>query len=463
MIVRKNQDNETIVFKLDDMVICFDSNVWLDLYKLPPISIEHVVNAILNNINHFWLPNQVYIEFNRHLKKNRDFALDRYKNIIKVSCQLLNNTQSQISQEFVNLRNSHILDANELHSIFESEISKLQSNLKMGLQQLDHEYQKEVKCISKEEDIVVKLIERLYKLREDKIFSINELIAIYEEGETRYKYNVPPGFTDEKKNNREDLDHFLSRKYGDLIIWKEILRYMRDKNKNLLFVQNEKKSDWWESYSSKKIATVLKQEYEEATNSSSELLMMDFVDFLSLAGKKLGMQAETIEEIVLKSKLEKAVCNYLNTNRSAIIEDYLERVYLEKNKLYDLLSDYSFFGGSVEDVETYEILEINILESDVVIDKDWEINYMSFTLEVEFDTYISEYINRYVCHSGKVTIKCRLGAEIDFSINYQDLKVEPSQAYTITGSNVYDEEFISHESDGYNVDVDIDEDMFRDR
>lgn len=69
-------------------------------------------------------------------------------------------------------------------------------------------------------------------------FSDEELIKIYKEGETRYKNKIPPGYEDKKPTND---------KYGDLIIWKEIMKYSSEKQKNIIFVTNDKKNDWFDN------------------------------------------------------------------------------------------------------------------------------------------------------------------------------------------------------------------------
>ena len=35
-------------------------------------------------------------------------------------------------------------------------------------------------------------------------------------------------------------------KYSDLILWKEVLRYSKNEKKNIIFVTDDEKNDWWE-------------------------------------------------------------------------------------------------------------------------------------------------------------------------------------------------------------------------
>lgn len=67
-----------------------------------------------------------------------------------------------------------------------------------------------------------------------------EIYAWCDEGEQRYKKEIPPGFKDAKKKDGV-------RKYSDLIIWKEILRFAEKNKKDIIFVTDDVKADWWDN------------------------------------------------------------------------------------------------------------------------------------------------------------------------------------------------------------------------
>ena len=445
-------------------LIIMDSNVWLDLYKLPPMAIVSIVDAISRHKSKFWLPYQVYIEFNRHVNKNRDEALERYKKIKKVSCDLLSQANGKINQEFENLKRNNIFDAVTVQENFDTKIKKLLAGVKQDLVALDAAYQKDISGINKENDIILELIESLREDSGTNGFTVNELIGIYEEGEIRYKYKVSPGYTDIKKENFESNDDFLLKKYGDLIIWKEILKHIKNTETNLLFIQNERKSDWWESSSTNKIAKVLIQEYQEATTINSRFQMLNFEHLLSQYGNDLGMPATTVKDIVSKLKLEKLVWDYINININNIIELYIEKAYSEEDeRVYNLLQDISLFGGTVESVEDLEIQNNNIIINYYVYDRNWDINHISANIEVKCTAYISEYVNKYVYHSGKVTFKLGFTITLDFSIDFSDITIDPKDAYEITDYEISDERILQLEHGEYHIDVNFNEDMFEDR
>ena len=142
-------------------------------------------------------------------------------NIKSESCSLLNEVKGKINQKFDNLKRNNMFEALNVQEAFNNKLMEIATRLKDDLINLDKDYQEELSCIN-EGDIIRDLIEKLHTNSETKGFSINQLINIYEEGEIRYKYKIAPGYKDIKKKDNENNNEFLIRKYGDLIIWKEI-------------------------------------------------------------------------------------------------------------------------------------------------------------------------------------------------------------------------------------------------
>lgn len=66
-------------------------------------------------------------------------------------------------------------------------------------------------------------------------FSDEDIAKIEKEGEDRYANKVPPGYMDDEKEDN---------KYGDLIIWKEMIELANTTKRNIFFVSNDAKEDW---------------------------------------------------------------------------------------------------------------------------------------------------------------------------------------------------------------------------
>lgn len=94
-----------------------------------------------------------------------------------------------------------------------------------------------------------------------KPFSPEEISAIEKEGELRYSEKIPPGWKDASKGDN---------RYGDLINWKEILRFAKESGKSIIYVSNDVKEDWVANVKGKKIGVLpqlLKEFYTTVGNS----------------------------------------------------------------------------------------------------------------------------------------------------------------------------------------------------
>ncbi|EGP4826977.1 hypothetical protein FMV62_002567, partial [Enterococcus faecium] len=105
--------------------------------------------------------------------------------------------------------------------------------------------------ITKEE---VELYDKLIQIIEEKIgdkYTQEWISSVEEEGKERYEKKIPPGFNDTGKEDENDSirrygDIEYQRKYGDLLIWKDIIKYSKNSDKlgkKVIFVTNDGKSD----------------------------------------------------------------------------------------------------------------------------------------------------------------------------------------------------------------------------
>ena len=111
------------------------------------------------------------------------------------------------------------------------------------------------------------------------------------EGEDRYKRGIPPGFEDRKKPD--------TRRFGDLILWKQILAFALTNKAPLLFITDDAKEDWWWKNSGKNIGPLplLKHELQAISGQPFHMYRPDrFLHFASQHLKK-PIKKETITEV----------------------------------------------------------------------------------------------------------------------------------------------------------------------
>ncbi len=111
-----------------------------------------------------------------------------------------------------------------------------------------------------EQDKILELFNRI--IDDKRVFeglTVDELYSICSEGKSRYYKEIPPGFKDGKAKDGID-------KYNDLILWKEVLKYCRKNDKNLIFVTDDVKPDWWiDDGIKKEFHSFLIKEFKEIT------------------------------------------------------------------------------------------------------------------------------------------------------------------------------------------------------
>ena len=274
-------------------------------------------------------------------------------------------------------------------------------------------------------------------------------------------YNISPGFTDKDK---EGID-----KYGDLVIWKEILNKINGTLCNVVFLQNEKKEDWWSGKERNQIPDVLKEEFRNATMAGANLYMMNFDEFLNHFSYMLDINGTSIEKIMNMRNFISKVYNYVDENKETLINHYIE------DQQYETLSEHienitigeSIIGGTIEEIEDLEIININITNSS--IDKEYERDYLNYmidgTITVNASGNANEYFSKEYIEYNKFTTKVNFDIELFLSVDvtddsivntedimsileYQDMNFENSISISVDGKMLYsDGEFVYREEE----------------
>ena len=160
----------------------------------------------------------------------------------------------------------------------------------------------------------------------------DEISDIKEEGKKRYESKVPPGFCDNNKSESE--------KYSDLIIWKEIINYSKSNKKNIIFITDDKKEDWFYTVKGETIGPRLELsiEFEKETECSFYLYTMDQFLELSKEVSKPALRQSVIDEI--KSlRIEDDNSELFEKKLLNLKESYFNQLMnkIESNKNIDLL------------------------------------------------------------------------------------------------------------------------------
>lgn len=257
-------------------VFIFDTNVLLNLYRYTSNTRETLMAAFEDLKERIWLPHQVAYEF----AKNR---FDVIFEMVKKYEDLEKSNDDLISKYIKELR----LKNND------PSIMQLKDSLNSWI----HEQKSKNLIVTRvSADKILDEILSIFNSKVRKPFTEEETTAIYEEGEERYKKQIPPGFCDASKVQNGNLNNT----YGDLIVWKQILEYSRDNKRDIIYVTHDQKKDWWEQSKGKTIGPRVELRKEFANITKQNFYMYSMESFLEQYSKHKGQTTDqsVIEEVI---------------------------------------------------------------------------------------------------------------------------------------------------------------------
>ena len=201
-------------------LIYFDANVLLNLYRYS----DETKNTILNLIEKFkhkiWLPHQAALEYNRNRYEVISDQEKAYKDFISKIDQIKKDLQATSRPPFLSSRVNK-----SLNKVFE--------NVNLEVEESISKYQN-----YQHTDPIYEKLSILFQNRITDPFDTEKLKDIYKDGNERYNNKIPPGYEDQKNKSG-------NRKFGDLILWKQIIEESKKQKLPAILVTDEKKIDWW--------------------------------------------------------------------------------------------------------------------------------------------------------------------------------------------------------------------------
>lgn len=215
---RKTEDDIKKIW--EHGIIMFDTNVLLNLYRYSESTQNTILELIKRFSNQIYLPHQAALEYNRNRYEVIAEQEKAYNEFLEKISQIQKDLQSTSKPPFLSSK----VDK-ELNVIFEKVGAEVKESIKKY-------------CDYLKSDPIYNSISELFSNRITSAFSDDELKDIFKEGEERFKNKIPPGFEDEKTKEG-------NRKFGDLILWKQIIQKAKELNKDVILITDERKIDWW--------------------------------------------------------------------------------------------------------------------------------------------------------------------------------------------------------------------------
>lgn len=212
-----------------DGLIVPDANTLLNLYRYTVETREEFLQLLEFFGNRLWLPYQAGLEFQRHRVEVISQQLRAHDEVVHA----IEKTQRDLEAELRRFTRHSTLNVDSLLARHGEATQKMTEEvLRRRAEHVENQYP-----ASALEDPIWDAITRLFANRVGEQFDQNVLDQIFEDGAVRYEANIPPGFKDSAKAAPD--------RYGDLVIWKEILRRASEGPSAVIFVTDDRKEDWW--------------------------------------------------------------------------------------------------------------------------------------------------------------------------------------------------------------------------
>ncbi|CAK8721647.1 PIN like domain-containing protein [Candidatus Electrothrix laxa] len=276
---KESQENLREIW--DSCIFVFDANILLNLYRYSDTTRNEFLGLIEKIKDRVWLPHRAAEEY----LNNRLSVIDQQERSYDSTIKSIESLKSDLD----NAR-QHPFVSNKIMSKFDSVVRALREELSQN---------KEVHTQRISNDEIKDSISQIFENRVGSPFEKEKLEQLIIEGEERYKQKIPPGFKDGSKSTDSEVFTERCRRFGDLIVWKQVLEHSIETNKGIVLVTDDKKEDWWEKFKGKTIGPLpeLVKEFKEHANNTFHMYQAD--RFLELARENLGEQVspEIVEEI----------------------------------------------------------------------------------------------------------------------------------------------------------------------
>lgn len=373
----------------DNYVVVCDTNVYLGLYRFSPDYANFALECLKEIQAYLMLPYTVKVEYHKHYQALFKRRQDVIENSIQDTMNLIETQRNKLKNSCATLITRQFPGAEE----FQDEIDKKYDELKSML--TDYFDERSVLTLIQDSwtsDVVKELVQDL--LDSNQImgdFTRDEIYGICEDGENRYKKEIPPGYKDGKKKDG-------IRKYSDLILWKEIIRFAKEEQKNIIFVTDDIKPDWWKIESDKyEFLPQLVQEFERDTKSrastnggitgpSMKIIPFVSADFYESVSKSMDVPKSDVVDQALKITDK----DYIESIKYRVFDSIMDNLTYSG---YDYVDESNLTYSGSESMDDWEIEEYD-LSSFVMVERDGDQIIYEIVYNVQMSSYSYDYWGR---------------------------------------------------------------------
>ena len=364
-----------IIIKDPKTMIVLDTNIILDLARYSLYTSKNILKIFNQCIGSIWIPNQVYEEYTKNKYHVFGELKKRYSSFEKNLLEIINESEKKIEK---NLNGSYKYFSNKvLLQELSKKIEEFRDIIKSYKDSVGIEYDEITSDSPKIIEDIEHFINDLRKREQvgEKI-GFKEKLEIIKEGELRYRYKLPPGFMDCEKDGIE--------KFGDLFVWKEILKLpSKNEVKNIIFITNDIKDDWWSKDKSGNLEmrSELRDEFNEV-NKKTYINFMPMSTFQKYASDVYDLyEFEVYIDLNRNDKLfidriDDVIWNYIIEEIYDNPNDYLVSGDIGSEGIYDV--DISVCSPTGQELIYTELIEDGV---SIVYELEYEMEIYCISYE----------------------------------------------------------------------------------
>jgi len=265
----------------DTCIFAVDANILLNLYRYSDVTRKAFLSLLDSIKTRLWLPHRAAEEY----FEDRLGVISQQEKAYDDTDKSLRDIQKDLKS------------ARQHPFISDKTMAKLESVLEKVSNELADNKIKHSKRVAN--DDIKEALTKIFNKRIGEPYSKDDLIKICTEGETRYSEKTPPGFKDDGKSDGSGSLANNRRRFGDYIIWRQLIDKATEDKKGIIFISDDKKEDWWSIIKGQTIGPrpELVMEFSEKTSKKFHLYKPDrFIEFASKHFKQ-KVTSESVDEI----------------------------------------------------------------------------------------------------------------------------------------------------------------------
>ena len=258
-------------------LIVVDANILLNFYRYSEDTRKTFFNILDKLKGRLWIPYQVGKEFFDNKNSVMITSYNEYENMIKSIRKTFEEAKNVVDKR----KNNQLKCKGDIYNVLEDNLKKIENLLTNEKNEKTPKFEK-----NEIEKHIIKIFDKC--IGDD--FDDKEYEEIKKEGLRRFEKKIPPGYKDNEKEEN-----------GDYYIFYSLIKKSKTDNKDIIFITDDVKEDWFNEYNGEKHGgryELLNEFYKETGNLLLIYTSDGFVKSYNKNIEKSELDEKIINELI---------------------------------------------------------------------------------------------------------------------------------------------------------------------